>query len=56
MKINSPDQLGLGRVRRACNELWCFIVVGALVVRCFFLDGEIWRRLNVFYASLVQVV
>lgn len=55
MEINSPDQLGLGRVRRALNEVWDFFVIIAIVLRHCLLIIEIGRRLNVLCASSAGV-
>lgn len=52
MEIDSPEQLGLGSMRRALNKLRGLFSVVAIVVRRWgFLFVQIWRRLNVLCAA-----
>jgi hypothetical protein len=47
VEVDASDQLGLGRVCRALDQLGCIIILLSIVVRRRFGVFEVWRGLRI---------
>lgn len=56
MEIDSPHKLGFGGVWWTLDEVGRFLDVVVAILRSRLLSVKIWRRLNVFYELLIDVL